>query len=128
PGYVASAPVMKGLLSAIVAAVMAAPTLFAGTPIQTNSFVRHDIAFSSAPLDFAVGQGKASGESMIAVVTTNKLEIATIGPDANPIGTPISYDAPGATGPIAIGDIDGDGAKDIVYGVDGAGNSLVVRL
>jgi alpha-tubulin suppressor-like RCC1 family protein len=116
---------MKGLLSAILALATAAPSIFGGTPIQTNSFVRHDLAFSSAPLDFAAGQWKSSGESMIAVVTTNKLEIVAIGADAAPIGNSLSYDAPGATGPIAIGDIDGDGLNDIAYG---AGTNVVVRF
>src|SRR4051812_14276274 len=107
PAYVRLRAVMKGLLSAILALATAAPSIFGGAPIQTNSFVRHDLSFSSAPLDFAVGHWKSSGESMIAVVTTNKLEIAPIGPDATPIGNSLSYDAPGATGPIAIGDMDG---------------------
>jgi alpha-tubulin suppressor-like RCC1 family protein len=126
---------MKGLLKATLALCLG-HIAFAGTPITTNSFVRHDIAFSATPMDFAVGAWNTNGDTLIAAVThifsspntnaaQNKVEFVPIGTNAEPSGPFVLYSAPNATGPIAISDIDGDGANDIVFG---AGSNLVVRL
>jgi alpha-tubulin suppressor-like RCC1 family protein len=127
---------MKGHWAGAIALLLSLQNAFSGTPINTNSFVRHDVRFSSTVLDFAVRAWNGNGESMIAAVTqgfnlpsTNapktNLEITAIGANAETNGAPVVYTAPGATGPISIGDVDGDGANDIVFG---GGTNVVVRL
>lgn len=115
---------MKRLLKGILALLSLIPGAFAGTSITTNSFVRHELVFSAPVLDFAAGEWRP-GESMLAVATREEVQVSAIGSNATPIGDRIIYPAAGATGPIAIGDVDGDGANDLVFG---AGTNLKVRL
>src|SRR5687768_8059897 len=126
---------MKGALKGILAASFFVHAAFAGTRITTNSFVRHDVAFSATPMDFAAGRWNTNGDAMMAAVTlgfnlpsTNapvkKLEVVSIGANSEPSGPSVVYAEENATGPIAIGDIDGDGANDIVFG---AWTNVVIR-
>ncbi|HUS34574.1 MAG TPA: FG-GAP-like repeat-containing protein, partial [Verrucomicrobiae bacterium] len=126
---------MKGLLKGILALLCLVPVARSGAPITTNSFVRHDFTLGGSVMDFAAGAWNTNGGSMIAALTlkfnspaTNiaqqKLEIVPIGADAKASGPFVLYSTTNGMGPIAIGDIDGDGANDIVFG---AWTNVVIR-